>query len=339
MSAASRTLFLPFETGDLPQPAAGERWAFLNAAMPEAPLPDALAAALACEQGFRPEFLKLEKAGFDVAPELVAVSGLAGCLVLAGKHRGENHTMIARAARLVAPGRPVAVAGDKNLGISSLRKWAGGHVAIDGSLAKHHATVFWFDAPADDPFPDEPDRLTLDGVFETAPGMFSPERADAGSRLLAEHFATEFGSRSLGAVADFGCGWGYLSARLLEVARPAALTLFEAHWPSLQAARRNVAAAAGDVPVEAEWRDLTREPVARRFDAILMNPPFHAARAAEPDIGRAFIAAASAALKPNGRLLMVANRKLPYEQALEQGFRKVAPLDDRDGFKVIRAIR
>jgi 16S rRNA (guanine1207-N2)-methyltransferase len=70
-----------------------------------------------------------------------------------------------------------------------------------------------------------------------------------------------------------------------------------------------------------------------------MNPPFHAGRASEPDIGKAFVRAASSALKPGGRLLMVANRKLPYEHTLAQAFRRVLPVADQDGFKVIEAVR
>jgi 16S rRNA (guanine1207-N2)-methyltransferase len=337
MSGAVKILFLPFETGAVPFPATGENWAFLNATAPEAPLPEALKSALACEQGTRPEFLRLEKAGFVVKPELEAEARHSqGCLVIAGKHRGENQQMIARAARLVAPGHPVIVAGDKNLGIASLRKWVADHTGISGSLAKHHATVFWFEAPAGDIFTAAPrDAGLLDGRFETAPGMFSPGKVDPGSVLLAGHFD----KRITGAVADFGCGWGYLSAQVFARGHPESLALYEAHYPSLQAARRNLASVCGDVPVTAHWYDIVLEPVARRFDWIVMNPPFHSGRSAEPDIGKAFIAAASRALKPGGRLLMVANRKLPYEQALIQGFRRVLPLEDSGGFKVFEAVR
>jgi 16S rRNA (guanine1207-N2)-methyltransferase len=209
-------------------------------------------------------------------------------------------------------------------------------VEIEGSLAKHHATVFWFATPADDAFADaEGDIPLAEGRFETAPGMFSAGKPDPGSVLLARFFD----KRITGAVADFGAGWGYLSAHVLEQGKPASLALFEAHYPSLRAAERNIAPLAGGVSVETGWIDLTSEPVARRFDWIVMNPPFHAGRSSEPDIGKAFIAAASKALVPGGRLLMVANRKLPYEQALAQGFRRVVEKAVEDGFKVIEAVR
>jgi 16S rRNA (guanine1207-N2)-methyltransferase len=337
MSGAVETLFLPFASGDIDTPVQGERFAFLNAAVPRDVPGDALKSALVCEQGFRPEFLALQRTGFQAAPELEDEAyAFAGALVLAGKHKGENHAMIARACRMVKPGGVVAVSGDKTVGIASLRKWAGGRVEIEGGLAKHHATVFWFTAPRDEVFADSAeDTVLADDRFETAPGMFSAGKIDPGSALLAGYFD----NRITGVVADFGCGWGYLAAHVLEKGRPQSLALFEAHYPSLKAAERNLAPLAGDVPVAAHWQDLTSEPVARQFDWIVMNPPFHAGRASEPDIGKAFVAAASKALKPGGRLLMVANRKLPYEQALAQGFRRVEEKAVEAGYKVIEAMR
>ena len=190
MSDAVETLFLPFASGDIDPPGEGERFAFLNAAAPQ-DMPAAMPrSALVCEQGFRPQFLALERAGFTTLPELDAnASAFASALVLAGKHKGENHALVARACRLVSPGGTVCISGDKTIGIQPLRKWAGDRVDIDGSLAKHHATVFWFRAPEVDVFADavQPHDL-VEGRFETAPGMFSHGKPDAGSVLLAEHF-------------------------------------------------------------------------------------------------------------------------------------------------------
>jgi len=70
-----------------------------------------------------------------------------------------------------------------------------------------------------------------------------------------------------------------------------------------------------------------------------MNPPFHTGRAAEPSLGRAFIAAASRMLAPHGKLWMVANRHLPYEQALRDQFRNVDEIAGDGAFKVFHANR
>ncbi len=70
------------------------------------------------------------------------------------------------------------------------------------------------------------------------------------------------------------------------------------------------------------------------------NPPFHGqGRAERPDIGRRFIAVAAQALKPGGRLWLVANRHLPYEAELEARFGKVRTVAQQGGFKVVETVR
>ncbi|MEO2039426.1 MAG: methyltransferase, partial [Martelella sp.] len=64
--------------------------------------------------------------------------------------------------------------------------------------------------------------------------------------------------------------------------------------------------------------DLAGEKVRTRYDLIIMNPPFHAGKATELSLGKALIKAACDALKPGGRLLLVANRGLPYEPVLAE---------------------
>ena len=84
------------------------------------------------------------------------------------------------------------------------------------------------------------------------------------------------------------------------------------------------------------WHDVTRG-LPQRYDAIVSNPPFHQGRADLPELGRAFIASAADALRPDGRLLLVANRHLPYEAILDRRFREVRTLVAQEGFKVIEA--
>ena len=333
MADAVKTLLLPFESGALPQPCGD--WAFLNAvATPH--LRDVFASArLTCDQAFRPDFLDLQASGFDAGPALsdAPAGRFDGALVLLGKHRRLNEAEIARAARLVKPGAPVIVAGAKTLGGASTRKWAAGLVELSGTLAKTHAVVFWFAADAA-PFAD----VSLKALepapgYATAPGMFSADRVDTGSALLASHIGRDVS----GAVADFGAGWGWLSGQVLERGAPWSIDLIEADHRSLEAALANLTAKAGNVTVSGHWLDATREPAPGRYDTIVMNPPFHAGRASEPDLGRRFIAAAAGALKPEGRLLMVANRRLPYERTLAQLFAEVSLVAEDTAFKVIAA--
>ncbi|CDX22886.1 Methyltransferase small [Mesorhizobium sp. ORS 3324] len=372
-----KTLFYPFEAEALPLPRKDARVLFLGAE-PGFRLPEGFEAALHLVQGFRPHFRALQASGYTVTPR-VEGSGFDMALVLTGRHRGQNERRIADAIERVLPGGLVIIAGSKDDGIDSLRKrmaskddrlasMIAGHepagviierrdgsrdvlpderlfhpqtakVPLSGHLSKHHGVVFWLEwTPQAEAFArsihDWQNGWPLvDGRFRTAPGMFSFDRIDAGSKLLAANLPADI----KGNVADFCAGWGYLAAEVAQRSMElSSLDLYEADFEALEAAKLNVRAA---VETRFLWTDLLTESVDRHYDAIVMNPPFHSGRAAEPGIGAGIIRVASKALRPGGRLFMVANRQLPYEQVLAAAFSSHAEIA-RDGmFKVFSARR
>ncbi|RWX68765.1 class I SAM-dependent methyltransferase [Mesorhizobium sp. M4B.F.Ca.ET.089.01.1.1] len=331
-----KTLFHSYEAEALDLPKEGERVLFLGAE-PGFRLPGGFAAALHLVQGFRPHFRALQAAGFHVTPRADG-AGFDAALVLAGRHRGQNELRVAEAIERVASGGLILVAGGKEDGIASLRKRVDELVPLDGHLPKHHGVAFWFRRPVDvgaaAVLRSANPAVVVEGRFHTTPGMFSFDRVDAGSKLLVDSLPGDI----RGAVADFCAGWGYVAAE--AASRFPGLTgldLFEADFEALEAAKANL----GGTSVEPRffWTDLLGEPVERRYDAILMNPPFHRGRAAEPEIGAGMIRAAAKALKPGGRLFMVANRQLPYEAVLAAAFSSHAEIA-RDGmFKVLSGRR
>lgn len=336
MRDALKTLFHPFESGAVKVPPTG-RFLFLGAE-PGFRLPEGFGATVHAAQGFRPHFRALEAAGHKVSPNPEGTR-FGGALVLAGRHRGQNEDWIAQAIERVVAGGLIIVAGSTDDGIASLRKRIGKLVDLGGHLPKYHGIAFWFQRPAD---ASEAVRTlqslpeSVEGRFATSPGMFSHERVDAGSRLLVECLP----QKAKGAAADFGAGWGYLAAMLAERTKGlSSVDLYEADQASLEAARQNLA---GQVPPPAFgffWHDLAAEKVERKYELIVMNPPFHQGRAADPGIGQAMIKTASAALKPGGHLLMVSNRGLPYDRALKTGFKEVEELCSEGGFRVLSARR
>lgn len=332
---ALATLFHPFVTGELDAP--GGRVLFLGVE-PGFRLPEGFGAKLHPVQGFRPHFRALEATGHKVTPTLEG-TGFDGALVLVGRHRGQNEAWIAEAIERVVPGGLIVVAGSADDGIASLRKRVEKLIELEGSLPKYHGVAFWFRRPGDTAaiagaLRHEP--MSIEGRFHTAPGMFSHDRIDAGSRLLAECLP----ETAKGAAADFGAGWGYLSVQLAEKTKGLkAIDLFEADYKSLEAAKANLAGLPNTPELGFFWHDLVGEKVEKKYDLIVMNPPFHQGRAAEPGIGQAMIKTASSALKPGGQLLMVANRGLPYDQVLKAGFKDVQELRNEGGFRVIAARR
>ena len=94
---------------------------------------------------------------------------------------------------------------------------------------------------------------------------------------------------------------------------------------------------ASNCEINHHWHDLIQEPVDQCYDWIVMNPPFHTGRAAEPQLGQRLIRVAAQSLKKGGRLRLVANRNLPYESVLAESFGKFELLAEERGFKVVEA--
>lgn len=331
MAGSADTLFMPITTGEVPL--GDGKWLYLGAKAIDGGFSDEMRKALVCEQSMRGLYLDLQMRGMDVRPIIDSEDLFAGALILIGKHRAENEAMIARASAMISVGAPLLIAGDKTSGVAPLRKRMSGFLELGGSLAKFHATVFWLNSSSEIASRFISQKASPAG-YQTSGGMFSAAKIDKGSALLAEHIDDSI----RGDVADFGAGWGYLSAELLSRQNPRSMHLYEAHWASLEAAKKNLNSF-DKGQVHYYWHDLAKEPVGKKFDWIIMNPPFHEGRKTEPQLGVQFIETAAKSLKPKGELLMVANVALPYEKTLQQQFSKVAQLERRDGFKLLKAVR
>lgn len=336
------TLLLPFADGALQWPASN-RVLFLRArAGPGLP---ASASGWVCEQGFRPYADALERAGLHA----VASAGEDAfdlVLVLPPRQREESRALLARAlSHTVAGGIVVA----SMLNTEGARSAEADLASLAGnvhSLSKKKCRVFWATADAARMDADrisqwallDAPRLVADGRLRSRPGLFAWDRIDAASALLASCLPTDLSGHG----ADLGAGTGYLATEVLaRCPGVLALDLYEAEARALELARLNLAGNRG--PAKAaklgfHWHDVTRG-LPARYDFIVSNPPFHQGRADQPGLGRAFIASAAAALKPRGRLWLVANRHLPYEAELAQGFKSVRTVKEQDGFKVIEAIK
>ncbi|MGX9355194.1 class I SAM-dependent methyltransferase [Roseobacteraceae bacterium S113] len=196
---------------------------------------------------------------------------------------------------------------------------------IAGPIAKAHGKLFWLEtAPDLSDWRAQP--LQVDGLHSMA-GVFSADKVDTGSRLLAQALPAKLGA----SVLDLGAGWGWLSAQMVQDGRE--IHMVETDGVALDCARANVPGAT------AFWADVTTWQHRQLYDAVVMNPPFHEGRKGTPDLGQAFIAKAAQVLKPSGQLFMVANRHLPYEDTLAKLFAKTEEIGGDGRFKLFRATR
>ncbi|MCU9838699.1 methyltransferase [Ruegeria sp. WL0004] len=278
-------------------------------------------------QPFRPHHDHFARLGFDTVARSEAPC--TDAIVFLPRAKAQARAMVADACRRASG--VVVVDGAKTDGIDSLLKDIRKRVAVEGPLSKAHGKIFWFRADGAD-FSDwaAPEAQEVEG-FRTAPGVFSADGIDPASALLLAALPKKPGK----VIADLGAGWGYLSAGLLSREGVKAVHLVEADHAALECARVNV-----DEPrAHFHWSDALTWKAPENIDTVVMNPPFHTGRAAEPELGQGFIAAAARLLVASGQLWMVANRHLPYEAALSRHFAQVAEVAGDARFKVLHASR
>ena len=330
------TLFLPFEQNVLPWP---DKVLFIgaqyHAALKNIPSP-------ILWQVFKPFSDSLKRDGL-LPSDTLPVGTFDMVLCLVPKQLDEAKFWIAGAIeRLNDNGTLVLSAANDAFG-ARLKKWMeeAGIQSIQ-TESKNKAKVVWgvkgqIDQILMQEWLDKGAVRTHDFgdglMLKTLPGIFSWDRIDPASRLLAQNLPRDM----RGKVADFGSGYGYLSLMTAKnCPRIEKMTLIEADQRARACAEENLK----NHTIEPLWHDLTKSlPPAMIFDHIIMNPPFHTGKKTDTALGQAFIATASKHLKKNGSLYMVANAHLPYESILQKSFSSVVQVMQQDGFKIIKAVK
>ena len=274
--------------------------------------------------GFKPDFDHFRSQGYRSEAEIPTAA-----VVCLPRAKAEALALIARAFVLLPPGAPVLVDGQKTDGPEAILKLARAAGVPHGEvISKAHGKASVLTAGPVPACWAAAARL-VDGGFTTRPGVFSADGPDPGSVLLAAALPEKL----KGHVADLGAGWGYLARAILAHEGVKSLDLVEADRDALDCAQENIT----DPRAAFHWADATGFKPARPWDAVVMNPPFHTSRAAEPELGAAFLRAAHRGLLPGGTLWLVANRHLPYDRVLTPLFRSVEEIGGDAVFRLIRA--
>ncbi len=272
--------------------------------------------------GFKPDHDHFAGLGYGLA----AQPPFAAAIVCLPRSKTEALDLMATAMRDVVPGGPVMIDGQKTDGVDAILKQcrAAGLFTKDG-FSKAHGKAF---VMAAGPVPADWQAVPaqVEGGFQTLPGVFSADGPDRGSLLLAAALPAKLPAR----VADLGAGWGFLARAILARDGVKELDLVEADVVALDCARVNIP----DARARFHWADATTFRAPKLWDAVVMNPPFHAGRDADPALGMAFLKAAQRGLAPNGSLWLVANRHLPYQATLITLFREVEDVGGDGAFRV-----
>jgi 16S rRNA (guanine1207-N2)-methyltransferase len=274
----------------------------------------------------------------SAALEDLAEGSLERLVMLAPAGTLERRYALAMGLRALAPGGTLVAMAPNGKGGTRLRKELSGFGCTVEEVSKSHHRTCTVARPAAPEGLDEaigeggPRRTGFDGLW-SQPGIFSWDRIDPASALLAGRLPALAGRG-----ADLGCGIGVLARAVLRSPAVTELTLADIDGRAIRAARRNIE----DPRVRFLWADVRLRTGLglRELDFVVMNPPFHHGTGAEDrELGRSFIERAAAMLRKSGVLWLVANRHMPYEQALKSHFAAVRLDIERGGYKVIEAKR
>jgi 16S rRNA (guanine1207-N2)-methyltransferase len=274
--------------------------------------------------GFKPDF---DHFAGQYAVRHDGIGHYAAAIVCLPRAREQAQALMAQASAEVVAGGVIAVDGQKTDGVDSALKDLRGRVAVSDTMSKAHGKLFTF--AASDALADWVAMPRLVDGFQTLPGVFSADGPDAGSALLAAVLPAKLPSR----VADLGAGWGYLTHAILQREGVKSVEVVEADFAALTCARANIT----DARAKFHWADATTFRPDTLMDAVVMNPPFHVGRTADPALGLAFIKAAKKMLTPGGSLYLVANRMLPYDKLLPTLFREVIDLGGTNAYRLTQA--
>ena len=138
-------------------------------------------------------------------------------------------------------------------------------------------------------------------TFVLAPGVFSSEDVDAGTRLLAENMVI----MSDWDILDMGCGYGVLGIVAAKLAPRGRVVMVDINKLAVKLAAMNIRI---NKVSNAEVRvsDLYSAVKGEKFNTIISNPPITAGL----DVNKRLIIEAKEHLKPGGLLQIVVPKKL-----------------------------
>lgn len=155
-------------------------------------------------------------------------------------------------------------------------------------------------------------------IYKGYPGVFARDHLDIGSRVLLEHLPENI----TGHVVDLGCGNGLLAKEIHQQNPETRVTLCDDSAVAIQSARRNLADIKAAEFIHTDVLTGLQQPA----DWIICNPPFHKGNQVLTDIAMRMFTQAAQNLNKGGKLLVIANRHLPYGSQFKRHF---------GGFKVL----
>lgn len=165
------------------------------------------------------------------------------------------------------------------------------------------------------------------------PGVFAHGRLDNGTALLLHALAT---MELKGDVLDFACGAGIIGACIAIHHADSKITLLDTSALALKACTETLDVNKVEGQVLAS-NGLSE--VSDIYDVVISNPPIHAGARTDTQLGLRLLESVHEHIRPGGKLILVANIHLPYENWLSARFKRFSELAANANYKVIVATR
>jgi 16S rRNA (guanine1207-N2)-methyltransferase len=169
--------------------------------------------------------------------------------------------------------------------------------------------------------------------IRSLPGVFSYDHLDEGTRMLLNASSIPPGAH----VLDVGCGYGIIG--LYAAIQGAGLVhLVDNDLLAIASSRETMAM--NEIRIAQVFSGDLLDPIgSKKYNLILSNPPFHSGQLVDFQIAEAMIAQSFQALKPGGRLEIVSNRFIRYDNLIKSIFGNVAILAESGKFHVLSGLK
>lgn len=180
--------------------------------------------------------------------------------------------------------------------------------------------------------------IDYDGrTYQQYYGVFSANHIDYATQFLLEEASHRnwFGlSDNAGVhVLDMACGNGVIGARLLTDRPKAQLTAVDDSSIATLSSKINLPADRSRVILDDGLAAIDTA----AMDLVVTNPPFHFGYENNIEVSLNLFRQAKRVLKPEGQLIIVANRHLNYSSHLREFFEEVEVLNHNQKFEILRA--
>ncbi len=279
----------------------------------------------------------LRAPGVTVVEEAPQPPSFSQAIVRLSKGRVAGEADIAHAMRALLPGGQLLLQGQNDVGVVSFAKRLAVTLKQVPQIVANRArgrVLRFIRGKIEAPMPVST-MVPLDregsAQLQIEPGVFSSDGLDEGTQVLQAYFEQVQTPKT---VVDIGCGAGHLALAALRRWPTATGWLLDADRRAIRSAIRNAALLELTPRVKCQWWDVSEAVPVSSADLVLINPPCHAGVVTDYGTARRMFQVAAKVKTPDGQVLVVANRQLPYEAELAT-LGKVSVVHQQAGFKIL----